>query len=139
MFIHSCIYSMHTNIIHAWLHCRSYFNCTKSVICNVSDSEMLPITCISSGRSHQNRRLPMPFHFPSVFPSMVITPVKVIDGISFHVLVVTLIKVIDGISFHVLVVTPVKVIDGISFRVLVITPVKVIEYRKSTRLNSSHP
>ena len=125
--IHSCIHSMHTDIIHACLHCQSYFNCTKSVICNVSDSEMLPITCISSGRSHQNSRLSMPFHFPSVFPSMVITPVKVIDGISFHVLVVTLIKVIDGISFHVLVVTPVKVIDGISFRVLVITPVKVID------------
>jgi len=76
MFIHSCIYNMHTNIIHAWLHCRSYFNCTKSVICNVSDSEMLPITCISSGRSHQNSRLPMPFHFPSVFPSVVVTPLR---------------------------------------------------------------
>ena len=68
MFIHSCIYSMHTNIIHAWLHYQSYFNCTKSVIHNVSKSEMLPILCISSRRSHQNSRSPMPFHFPSVFP-----------------------------------------------------------------------
>jgi len=25
MFIHSCICSMHTNIIHAWLHYQSYF------------------------------------------------------------------------------------------------------------------
>jgi len=73
MFIHSYIYGMHTDIIHTWLHCQSYFvNCTESVIHNVSNSEMLPIKCISSGRSHQNSRLPMPFHFPSV----VITPLR---------------------------------------------------------------
>ena len=66
MFIHSYKYNMHTNIIHAWLHCQTYFNCTKSVIHNVSKSEMLPIMYISSGRSHQNSRLPMPFHFPNV-------------------------------------------------------------------------
>jgi len=33
--IHSCIHNMHTDIIHAWLHCQSYFNCTESVIRNV--------------------------------------------------------------------------------------------------------
>ena len=74
MFIHSCIYNMLTNIIHAWLHCQSYFDCTKSVIHDVSKSEMLPIMYISSGKSHQNSRLPMSLHFPSVFSSIVITP-----------------------------------------------------------------
>jgi len=33
--IHSCIHGMHTDIIHAWLHCQSYFNCTESVIRDV--------------------------------------------------------------------------------------------------------
>jgi len=64
---------------------------------------------------------------PVFFRMLVVTPVKVIDGISFRVLVVTPVKVIDGISLRMLVVTPVKVIDGISFRVLVVTPVKVID------------
>ena len=33
--MHSCIHSMHTDIIHTWLHCQFYFNYTKSVIRNV--------------------------------------------------------------------------------------------------------
>jgi len=139
MFIHSCIHNMHTNIIHTWLHCQSYFNCTKSVIHNVSDSETLSIKCIPSGRSHQNSLLPIPFHFPSVVitptkvidsissRTLVITLVKVIDSISFRMLVIILVKVIESISFRMLVITPVKVIDGISFRMLVITQVKVID------------
>ena len=118
---------MHTNIIHALLHCQYYFNYTESVIHNVSDSEMLPIKCISSGRSHQNSLLPIHSHFPSVFPSMIITPVKVIDNISFRMMVITPVKVIDGISFRMLVIIPVRVIDGTSFRMLAITLVKVID------------
>jgi len=97
MFIHSCICSMHTNIIHAWLHCQSYFNCTKGAIHNVSKSEMLPIMYISSGGSHQNSRLPMPFHFPSVFSSVGRYPIEVIDGISFRVWVIIPVKVIDSL------------------------------------------
>jgi len=33
--IHSCIHNMHTDIIHACLHCQSCFNYTESVIRNV--------------------------------------------------------------------------------------------------------
>jgi len=65
--------------------------------------------------------------FPSIFPSLVIISVKIIDSISFRMLVVTPVKVIDSISFRVLVVTPVKVIDSIPLHMLVVIPVKVID------------
>jgi len=89
--VHSFIHIQHAYWYHSYMIALSvlFFNCTESVIHNVSNSERLPIKCISSGRSHQNSRLPMPFHFPSVFPSVVITPVKVIDSIYLRVLVVT--------------------------------------------------
>jgi len=123
MFIHSCIYSMHTNIIHAWLHYQSYFNCTKCVIQNVSKSEMLPIMYISSGRSHQNSRLPMPFHFPSVSPSVVVTPLRWLTVFPFVCWSLPhwgdwryFLSYVDRY--------PIEVIDGISFRMLVVTPLR---------------
>ena len=145
--IHSCIHSMHTNIIHTWLRYYPvyYLKCIlkRSVVYNGFDSEMLSIKCISSGRSHQNGLLPIPFHFPIVFSSVRHYPskgnwqyslsyvghypVKVIDSFSFRMLVITPVKVIDSIPFRMLVITPVKVIDSIPFCMLVITPVKVID------------
>jgi len=128
MFIHSCIYNMLTNIIHAWLHCQSYFNCTKSVIHDVSKSEMLPIMYISSGRSDQNSRLPTPFSLPQCFPQCGRYPIEVIDGTSFSVCWSLphwgdwryLLSYVDGISFRMLVIIPVKIIDGIFFRMLTV-------------------
>jgi len=123
MFIHSCIYNMHTNIIHAWLHYQSYFNCTKSVIQNVSKSEMLPIMYISSGRSHQNSRLPMPFHFPSVSPSVVVTPLRWLMVFPF---VCWSLPHWGNWRYFLSYVGryPIEVIDGISFRMLVVTPLR---------------
>ena len=65
--------------VHSFMHIQhayKYHSCivalsdlfSKSIIHNVSKSEMLPIMYISSGRSHQNSRLPMSLHFPSVSP-----------------------------------------------------------------------
>jgi len=88
---------------------------------------MLPIKYISSGRSHQGSLLPVYSHFPCIFPSLVIIPVKVIDNIFFSMLVVISVKVIDSIFFSMLVVISVKVIDSIFFSMLVITSVKVID------------
>jgi len=82
-FMHGCIISL-------------IFNCTKSVIHNVSKSEMLPIMYISSGRSHQNSRLPMSLHFPSVFSSVGRYRIEVIDGISFSYVGRYPIEVIDS-------------------------------------------
>jgi len=133
---------MYTISIHAWLHCQSYFNYTKSVIHNVSKSEMLPIMYISSGRSHQNSRLPMPFHFPNVsgpetshikpsglwrnllrnrvdFQQTFINQTDILQNFSLiknsHVL---------GIFLSYVGRYPIEVIDGISFRMLVVTPLR---------------
>ena len=59
----------------------------------------------------QGSLLPVYSRFPSIFPSLVIISVKIIDSIFFRMLVVTPVKVIDGISFRMLVITQVKVID----------------------------
>jgi len=94
-FMHGCIISL-------------IFNCTKSVIHNVSKSEMLPIMYISSGRSHQNSRLPMSLPLPQCFLQCSHYPIEVIDGISFLYVGRYPIEVIDGISFRMWVVTPLR-------------------------------
>ena len=98
MFIHSCIHSMHTNIIHAWLHYYlvSYSSVPrKSVIPNVSDSGMLPIEFISRGRSH-------PIVFVSIYFGSLVPYVSYPCTESMcllSMLVVTRVEVTDGISF----------------------------------------
>ena len=66
---------MHTNIIHAWLHCQSNFNCTKSVIHNVSKLEKLPIKYISSDRP-PGQPVTSVFSFPQYFPQFSLYPSK---------------------------------------------------------------
>ena len=103
---HSRIHSMHTDIIHACLHCQPCFNYTESVICNIIQK------CYPSSMSQvagpQGSLLPVYSRFPSIFPSLVIISVKIIDGISFRMLVIIPVKIIDGIFFRMLVVTPLR-------------------------------
>ena len=73
--VHSCMHMQHAYEYHSCMVALSVLLLIvqKSVIRNVSKSEMLPVMYISSGRSHQNSRLPMSLHFPGVFSSVVIT------------------------------------------------------------------
>ena len=97
--IHSCIHSMHTDIIHAWLHCQPHFNYAESVIRNVIQKWYQSSIFQVAGPT-KTTFLPVYSHFPSIFPSLVIIPVKVIDGFFFSMLVVTPVKVIDGICWN---------------------------------------
>ena len=96
--IYAFMHTKHAYRYHSYMIALSilFFNCTESVIHNVSKSEMLPITYILSGRSHQNSRLPMSLHFPSVFSSVGRYRIEVIDGISFSYVGRYPIEVIDS-------------------------------------------
>ena len=81
MFTHSRIHSMHTDIIRACLHCQSCFNYTESVIRNVI--QKCYQSSISQVAGPRGSLLLVYSRFPSIFRSLVIIPVKVIDGIFF--------------------------------------------------------
>jgi len=66
--IHSCIHSMHTDIIHTWLHCRFYFNCTRSIIRNVIQ-KCYQSSIFQVAGPTKATFLPVYSHFPSIFPS----------------------------------------------------------------------
>ena len=78
---HSRIHSMLTDIIHACLHCQSCFNYTESVIRNVI--QKCYQSSISQVAGPRGSLLLVYSRFPSIFRSLVIIPVKVIDGIFF--------------------------------------------------------
>jgi len=99
--MHSCMHSLHTDIIHTWLHCQFYFNCTESVIRNVIH-KCYQSSIFQVAGPTKTTLLQVYSHFPSFFPSLVIISVKVIGSISFRMLVVTPVKVIDDISFRML-------------------------------------
>jgi len=101
---HSRIHSMLTDIIHACLHCQSCFNYTESVIRNVI--QKCYQSSISQVAGPQGSLLLVYSRFPSIFPSLVIISVKVIDGISFRMLVLIPVKVNDGIFFRMSTIFP---------------------------------